>query len=183
VGHTISLFGVMTWIQPPYVPYMQNVAVLMFFLLSGFLIAHTLASRSANPEYGFRRYFIDRFSRVYSALIPSLIVVAVIDCIWTNATGETRSTFTLKAFLSSVLMLQDVAGPLQRLRGQSFGTAGQLWTLAIEWHIYMLAGALFFIRRSIWMPVIVAIPTEMRHREIARFLASFRLKPTQSVSP
>lgn len=153
IGHAISIFGIAAWAQPPRVPYMQNVAVLLFFLLSGFLIAYTLETRSVNPGYGFGSYLVDRFARIYSAFVPALLVIALIDCAWTSITGETRSTFTLRNFIGSLFMLQDVTAPgwYNRLAYHSFGTAGQLWTLALEWHLYVFAGALFFIRRSFVM--------------------------------
>jgi peptidoglycan/LPS O-acetylase OafA/YrhL len=157
VGHAIGLFGVWKWAQPPHVPYMQNVGVLVFFLLSGFVIAFTLDSKSKDRAYGFDDYLVDRFARIYSALIPALIVIAAIDFTWTTLTGETRSTFTLRAFIGNLFMLQDVPGPLRWFVIPSFGTAGQLWTLAIEWHIYIFAGAIFFLRRSPSMMLIALL--------------------------
>jgi peptidoglycan/LPS O-acetylase OafA/YrhL len=159
VGHTIGLFGIALWAQPPHVPYMQNVAVLIFFLLSGFLIAYTLASRSQDPTYGFGRYLIDRFARIYSALVPALVLIAVIDFTALVLTGEERSTFTVRNFIGNLFMVQDVTAPawIRKLDVHSFGTAGQLWTLAIEWHLYLFAGAVFFVRRSLLMPLIVLI--------------------------
>lgn len=159
IGHTIGLFGIAAWAQPPHVPYMQNVAVLLFFLLSGFLIAYTLATRSADPSYGFGRYIVDRFARIYSAFIPVLVVIALIDIACITLTGETRSTLTVRNFIGNIFMLQDVTAPpwVRKFDVHSFGTAGQLWTLALEWHLYVFAGALFFIRRSLLMPLLAIL--------------------------
>jgi peptidoglycan/LPS O-acetylase OafA/YrhL len=79
VGHAISFF-IAQW-RPTTLPLAQNVGVLLFFLLSGFLITHTLIQRSQNPEYGFFDFLIDWFARIYSALVPALIFVVIVDWI------------------------------------------------------------------------------------------------------
>lgn len=154
IGHTLGTFGLAAWTQPPRVPYVQNIAVLVFFLLSGFLIAHTLSAKSADPGYGFDTYFIDRFARIYSALVPSLIVIALVDLSSMAATGRSEWTLSGRALVGNLLMLENLPGPLGRYQIPAFGTAGQLWTLAIEWHIYVFAGALFFVRRNWLMPLL-----------------------------
>jgi peptidoglycan/LPS O-acetylase OafA/YrhL len=47
IGHTLSYFG----FYPQGVPYIQSIAVLLFFLISGFLIATTLCAK-ANEGLG-----------------------------------------------------------------------------------------------------------------------------------
>ncbi len=56
-------------------------AVLLFFVISGLLISYSLFRKSDNPKYGFRSYFVDRFSRIYSGLIPALILSAIIAAV------------------------------------------------------------------------------------------------------
>ena len=68
VGHAISFF-ISQW-KPTEFPLMQNVGVLLFFVLSGFLITYTLLERSKNPAYSFINFVVDRFARIYSALLP-----------------------------------------------------------------------------------------------------------------
>ena len=41
IGHGISFFGIFTFLHEPNFPWMQNIAVLIFFLLSGFLIPYS----------------------------------------------------------------------------------------------------------------------------------------------
>jgi peptidoglycan/LPS O-acetylase OafA/YrhL len=79
VGHAISFFGVAKTFQPPNFPWIQNVAVQVFFVLSGFVIAFTLVERGRDENYGFRQYLADRFARIYSAYVPSLVAIAAID--------------------------------------------------------------------------------------------------------
>jgi peptidoglycan/LPS O-acetylase OafA/YrhL len=146
VGHALVFFSVGERLKPPFVPWMQNIGVLLFFVMSGFLITATLLRNSENPEYGFDRYFIDRFARIYSGLLPALLFVAVVD--WLVAAPEIAPYATLKTWLANVAMLEYYSGVSENnLRWSAFGTASPLWTLAIEWHIYMFVGAAFFIAK------------------------------------
>ena len=146
VGHALAFFGVGDRLKPPFAPWMQNIGVLLFFVMSGFLITATLLRNSENPEYGFGRYFIDRFARIYSGLLPALFFVAVVD--WLIAAPEIAPYATLKTLLANVAMLENYRGVGENnLRWPAFGTASPLWTLAIEWHIYMFIGAAFFITK------------------------------------
>ena len=76
IGHGISFFGIFKLVQQPNFPSIQNIAVLIFFILSGFLISYSTFRKS---NYGFKQYFIDRFSRIYTAFIPSLLFVFLLD--------------------------------------------------------------------------------------------------------
>jgi len=144
VGHALSFF--LNW-HPSNLPYMQNVGVLLFFLISGFLITHTLARKSNNPNYGFAQFFIERFSRIYSGLIPALLFVVFVDGItiyWAGAPDIARY-YDLQTLLANLGMLTGYRGVFaSSLARSEFGSASPLWTLAIEWHIYMFVGATFF---------------------------------------
>ena len=113
-GHAISFFGVLPSLQPPHAPYLQNCAVQVFFVLSGFVIAYSLASRAGDPGYGFPEYFIDRWSRIYSAYLPALVVVVAIDYLLLRAGRyEFPEYLTPAVFGANVLMLQNWAGFFQ----------------------------------------------------------------------
>lgn len=137
VGHAINFFK-SDW-MPPSLPLMQNLGVLVFFVLSGFLIAHTLQRKAADPGYGFFQYAAERFARIYSGLIPSLAFVMLCDSI----IGQRDSFLSL---LANLLMNEGYRGIFPNaLPREPFGSAHQLWTLAIEWHIYLFFGAAFFL--------------------------------------
>lgn len=137
VGHAIMFFR-SDW-MPSSLPLMQNAGVLLFFALSGFLIAHTLQKKATNPDYGFLQYALERFARIYSGLVPSLAFVMLCDAI----IGQRDSLLSL---LANLLMHQGYKGIFPNaLPREPFGSAPQLWTLAIEWHIYLSVGAAFFL--------------------------------------
>jgi peptidoglycan/LPS O-acetylase OafA/YrhL len=146
VGHGISFF-VSDW-RPTRLPYMQNVGVLLFFLISGFLITYTLIERSKNPAYSFPQFFIERFSRIYSGLIPALAIVAIIDGVTVYLTGDPLISryFTLKTLIANIFMLEGYRGIFPNaLQWSAFGSASPLWTLGIEWQIYLFVASSFFM--------------------------------------
>src|SRR5476651_1385848 len=49
--------------------------VMVFFVLSGYLIAFTVDKKNKGPE----KYLVDRISRLYSVVIPALILTFVVD--------------------------------------------------------------------------------------------------------
>ena len=81
LGHAFDFFNVFSFLghpDPP--PQIQRLAVVVFFLLSGFLIARTL-HRHRSAELGFGVYLGDRTARIYSGLVPALLCIAVLDAL------------------------------------------------------------------------------------------------------
>ncbi len=136
-----------------------GVGAFMFFAISGFLIAYSLLQKTQNKQYGFRNYFVDRFSRIYSGLLPALLFSAVIAAAiyFTNTPYfqhlcEVESTPTPQNFVATVGMVDafpkgflnvtssalGLASPLPTVA--PFGFNGVLWTLMVEWWIYMFFG-------------------------------------------
>lgn len=160
VGHGINILLGGAW--PANLPYLQNTGVLLFFIASGFLITHTLIARSsASPDYGFGSFFVDRFARIYSGLIPALAAVILIDGLTIYVTGDQQFGlyYNLRALVSNLLMLESYRGVGEMtLRRAAFGSAAPLWTLAIEWHIYMFVGSIFFmVRRPRSLPYLLPV--------------------------
>lgn len=155
IGHGISSFEVAQ------LPFLQNSAVAVFFVMSGIVIPYsTFTKVDKDPSFSFSSYFVDRFSRIYMGLAPCLLLIVAIDTLNKSLFGSayyyTRSnSYDVRTFLGNLLMLQD--HPFQtvptRILSQwlslsptwfppitSFGSARQLWTVAIEWWIYLLFG-------------------------------------------
>lgn len=145
IGHGIAFF------YPPWrattSPLMQNVGVLIFFVLSGILISFTLIERSKSPAYGLGTFWLERFARIYSGLVPALLLIAIIDGVTIHVFGATRFAdyYTVRTFVANLLMLEAYRGVLSGLLQWSpFGSASVLWTLALEFHIYLFVAAGFF---------------------------------------
>lgn len=149
-GHALYFFGIIGSNTDPGVFVVQGFAVLIFFVLSGFLISYSTANKVRQPgPYGFRTYFIDRFSRIYVTFIPALFFVLLLDTLSRHFYPEAypyAAGYNLTTFFGNLLMLQEVPG-IPQLIGQrmtSFGSGRPFWTLAIEWWIYLFFGWLLF---------------------------------------
>jgi len=154
---------------------LQVIAVMIFFLLSGFLISYTVFRRYHDPAFKFRHYFADRFARIFTAFVPALIFAAAVDAYnLTLPTAQALATvtptgsfdgedwvqglfhnYTWQAWLGNLLMLQDFPlFQIARLAGlqenaffiKSFGTASPFWTISIEWWLYMAFGMIVLLR-------------------------------------
>lgn len=143
LGHGVGIFyDYWGGFFPHRVPYPQQIAVVGFFVVSGFLI-----SRSAMANFQYRgadatRYFVDRFARIYTTLIPSLIFVYLIDSLFAN--------FFPKAELLENLNPQTLLYNLLLIPSTPLGTMRPIWSLMFEWWIYILFGGLVFFRKS-WL--------------------------------
>ena len=102
-----------------------------------------------------------RFARIYSALVPALLFVAVVDGVVIYIFNERAFAdyYTAKTFVANLFMLELYRGVLSKyLRSPAFGSASPLWTLAIEWHIYMFVAAVYFIwARPRQRPIMIAV--------------------------
>ncbi|MDE4907284.1 acyltransferase [Methanogenium marinum] len=144
IGHGIALCGIFEFLQPPNFPYIQNIGVVIFFILSGFLITYSTVRKINNKGYSFKEYFIDRFSRIYAGLIPALLFILLLDYIFQIMFPENYiyySSYNVFTLISNLFMLQNY--PLLPFVA-TFGTGRPLWTLAIEWWIYMFFGWIIF---------------------------------------
>lgn len=157
IGHGISFMGIALFLQPPNFPWIQNIGVLVFFLLSGLLITHSTFSKMSSETYTFKTYFIDRFSRIYSGYIPVLLVIVVLDGIYLyhlNGDGFFLNAYNPGTFVGNLLMLQDY--PLFYFQPfkpfiscTSFGTAAPFWMLPIMWWTYMFFGWIVLGRKVV----------------------------------
>jgi len=153
-------------------------AVIVFFVLSGFLVSSSIFRNLAVGKWSWVEYAIHRAARLYVVLIPGLLLGLLWDLLgskWPAATGLysqelinlgfwiPQHNLTPGIFLGNLLFLQTIVCP-------TFGSNGPLWSLSNEFWYYVLfpislfAGISWFRRSLRW-----AIPLSA----IAVFLASF----------
>jgi peptidoglycan/LPS O-acetylase OafA/YrhL len=134
-------------------------AVLLFFALSGLLISYSLHNKLDNPEYRFRNFFVYRFSRIYSGLLPALLLgtIIAVTIYFTNngyfmdlcSMQSTPSLLTFGmtlgmlesfpvSFFNSILSVFGLSFPLPAVT--PYGFNGILWALVILWWLYMMFG-------------------------------------------
>lgn len=160
IGHLLSFYGVQ---QEYEIPVIQNFGVLVFFVLSGFLITQTTILKG--KEYGYKNYFIDRFVRIFYSFIPAVLLVVILDYILSQAGLYDQDKYNNSAanFFGNILMLH--AYPFAGQLGiEAFGTGRIFWTVAVEWWLYIAFGFLYFFwdkrKINIWHKVsfFISIP-------------------------
>ncbi|GAH05894.1 unnamed protein product, partial [marine sediment metagenome] len=133
----------------PNFPDLQKIGVILFFLISGFLITYTTLRKANNEWYTFKEYYIERFSRIYIVYVPVLILIVFLDFYLFIYLAEpnVHNSYNALTFIYNLLMLQDAHSIIGGYT--SFGTARILWTLAMFWWIYMLFGWLILGSRTV----------------------------------
>lgn len=131
--------------SPKIIP-MASLGVILFFLLSGFLITHTLL---AHRDKGLQSYLIDRFCRIYPPYIATLVLVALIDYVYITSFPQQYSEhgyrYTVGRFLTGAFFLPK----FNFHTGMAiFGSASQLWTLPVEWWLYLALGIAYYMYHS-----------------------------------
>jgi peptidoglycan/LPS O-acetylase OafA/YrhL len=121
----------------------QSLAVAVFFWLSGFLIAYQCLTKE---RYGFGEYMVDRFCRIYVPLVPALLLSALL-----LGPLLQRPTPGAPELVANLLMLHHT--PFDRIwealpRFRPYFQNAVLWTIAVEWWLYVLFGVLFFAARA-----------------------------------
>jgi len=101
-------------------------AVIIFFVLSGYLVGGKLMQKMAAGTLDMKRYAVDRFARVYVPFVPALVLSACVAL----ALHKPISTGGLAV---NLFQMQGILGPV-------FADNGPLWTLSYEFWFYVVAG-------------------------------------------
>ncbi len=146
LGHSFSYYQMSVFKDQTYFPYIQNMGVVIFFLLSGFLLAYSIEMKNREHQYTFLLFFKHKAIRISKEYIPGLVFIAIIDAISIFVNKEAYiyyDWFNIKQFIGNVFMLQNM-GPYAILGRWfiPFGSGRPLWTLSVEWWMYMLFGAI-----------------------------------------
>lgn len=115
-------------------------AVIVFFVLSGYVIAYTTHERDRTA----RRYIVSRLARLYSVVLPSLMLTALLQIIGTGINpafyqGLSRDGDLLRYFVSACF-LQNIW-----FYSASPPTNAPLWSLSYEFWYYVVFGAYEFL--------------------------------------
>src|SRR5262245_24126519 len=138
IGHALVCYCP-HWSLPGAWPYIQEIGVILFFALSGFLIAHSGQNSSSYGDFVLRR-----FARIYSAYLPCLVIIICIDTLLWRLDiypSEYAGNFNAPLALANIFML-NAAPVFYKVHlsfpfgFQQFGTARPLWTLSLEWWTY-----------------------------------------------
>lgn len=106
-------------------------AVIVFFVLSGFVIKYTYEK---SKDKSFRNYFLRRFIRLYIPLIFIFLMGYLLKCYHEGAMVSPE----LKTLFGNIFMLQDVITQKPNVLSGTYMGNGVLWSLSYEWWFYML---------------------------------------------
>lgn len=151
LGHSFSMYECTIFKDQTYFPYIQNVAVVLLFFLSGFCNAPALHEIALSSETGsLMKYYMNRFTKIYSAYIPALIFTAVLDEVYIQIGGDYSyyENYNIRTFIGNLFMLQD--NPIFTIfpswgEISSFGSGRPFWTLAVEWWLYIAFGYMAYL--------------------------------------
>ena len=143
IGHGFGFFlGYFDGFFPRVFPHPQSIAVVCFFYLSGFLIVGSQIRQSDRTEGSLGKYLLDRTTRVYVTLIPSLIFVVAVDLSFQKLTVANVELVTnyasLKIFIDNLFLIPSMP----------YGTMRPIWSLMYEWWIYLLFGGLYYLKSN-----------------------------------
>lgn len=133
-----------------YVSDLRHPCVILFFVLSGYLVGGGVLRRSDRIDI--KKYWIARFSRIYIVLIPAIILTILLDGIafYINSKSPVYSSvypsgvlggtplfdrYNLWNAIATILSLENVVG-------DPIGSAAPLWSLGYEWIFYFTFPAL-----------------------------------------
>ena len=119
----------------PWVPWGHE-AVVVFFVISGFVIAHVVSGR----ERDYREYMAARLGRLYSVVLPALALTAVADGIGRQIAPELYAAIpadppALRLLINGLFVQQNwnlTVIPLSN---------GPFWSLGYEFWYYLIFGA------------------------------------------
>jgi len=154
-------------------------AVIVFFVLSGFLVGGSVLEKFENGTWSWSKYLIQRISRLWVVLLPSLLMTFFFDTIGHTINSQLYEgsyyeiihqgpkpgdySLSFKTLVGNIFFLQTWITPI-------FGSNGPMWSLFNEFWYYLtfplfcslvfntstsqfVVKSLFFLLLSFFLPV------------------------------
>jgi peptidoglycan/LPS O-acetylase OafA/YrhL len=142
-NHTLAF---MAW---KFISASGNEAVIVFFVISGYLVGGAaLAEFLKTGDLQLSRYMLRRGARLYTVLIPALVIGAALDISGSRLSGggsvyaDTLHHLSVNGFLGNLVFLQT-------LFVETFGSNDALWSLTNEFFYYLMCGlALYALSKN-----------------------------------
>ena len=137
-----ELYPGLRGLEEPGIPYMAlafltgfaHQAVIVFFLISGWLVGGSLLGKMDQPR-ALRAYAVDRATRLWTVLVPTLLLVIGIGLV-TGAAMPAPAGFDAPGEFSAGAFIGNLLG-LQTIVVDRFGGNYPLWSLANETWYYI----------------------------------------------
>ncbi len=137
IGMASTIFGLIA-----------NISVVIFFFLSGVLITYSGFNMMSEDGFNYKKFFINRVTRIYPTLIASLFIVFVLMKLFPFLNDH---TYIIKKLPTDLYTVRDVyfVSPSQIFKTITLLVTniiqlnGPMWSLFIEWWLYMSAMFIF----------------------------------------
>jgi peptidoglycan/LPS O-acetylase OafA/YrhL len=137
-------------------------SVIVFFVLSGYLVGGSVLRSVRSGSWSWRAYFLARLSRLYVVLLPALLLGGALDwlgmhmpgteSVYSGNSGMHALAFNVHGVLTwRMLAANALFLPTIRLPGMApylvlpFGSNGALWSLGYEFSYYLGFPILVFL--------------------------------------
>jgi peptidoglycan/LPS O-acetylase OafA/YrhL len=156
--HHLSFDPFSTGIIPGWLSQHGPTCVIIFFVLSGYVIAFVSKTRETTAS----SYIVSRVSRLYSVSLVALALTFLLDTIGTRLNPELYTMHnvlwkpeSLTGYLSSLFFVNEyqVLDPTH----VAPGTNTPFWSISFEATYYLLAGFFLFLRRSLAVPLSIIL--------------------------
>jgi peptidoglycan/LPS O-acetylase OafA/YrhL len=131
IGHTLKKGIVVAGIDFSFFFKFGQEAVILFFILSGFVIEYSFTK---SKDKSFKTYFLKRFLRIY---LPLFCVYLLNYFIYFFNKSNTINIDWYN-FIGNIFMLQDMSSLKPNVIATPFLGNLPLWSLSYEWWFYML---------------------------------------------
>ena len=119
-----------------------NFSVLIFFLLSWILISHSAFSLTENKIFHWKKYLINRISRILPAYFFALLLSCFLLILFIIITGSAEiSIFWNEQYIAREIIgfsILDFIFSIFLLPSWVLNINGPLWSLYIEWWLYIV---------------------------------------------
>jgi len=127
------------WLQP--IKFAGHDAVIVFFVLSGFVISYV----SSEKESEITTFIISRISRLYSVIIPAIILTLILDGIGKQLDLSLYEDISYSQYFFTIFSNFFLINELQFNSVQLFSNE-PFWSLGYEYWYYIIFAAYYFFQ-------------------------------------
>jgi peptidoglycan/LPS O-acetylase OafA/YrhL len=120
-------------------------SVVIFFVLSGYVISYSVKVK----DYSCKEYFVARFSRIYSVVIPALFLTIILDVIGTSICRDCYQDMYVALDYPVIRFLASITftGELWFISILSFSNI-PFWSIHYEVFFYVFFGAMLYAHKK-----------------------------------
>ena len=138
------------------------VGVDIFFVISGFLIAKMLMRKPVTDAQQYGHFIKRRAWRLLPAYLVCLLIFSTIAVLYVPHSKVLNNSMPLWTMTSNIQSSFISRSALM----DGYFSLIHFWSLAVEWHFYLLLPLLLFILRSIWVTALLLIVLSVATRYV-----------------